>query len=62
MIIKEVNLETVCGYTSKTAGQPKTGNCVCRKIKCRKIISDQCVDEQKVVSKDICTTGKDTDH
>ena len=61
MIIKRGKFRRLSAVI-QTAGQPKTGNCVCRKIKCRKIISDQCVDEQKVVSKDICTTGKDTDH
>lgn len=34
MIIKEVNLETVCGYTSKLPDNQKPEIGVCRKIKC----------------------------
>ena len=60
MIIKEVNLETVCGYTSKLPDNQKPEIAFAGKSNVGK--SSQCVDEQKVVSKDICTTGKDTDY
>ena len=40
MVIKNVNLETVCGITSVSAREYKTGDRICGKIKCRKIIAD----------------------
>ncbi len=40
MVIKNVNLETVCGITSVLPKNTKTGDRICGKIKCRKIIAD----------------------
>ena len=38
MIIKDVNLETVCGITSTAAGKYTAGIRVCRQIKRRQIV------------------------
>ena len=38
MVIKEVNLETVCGVTSKLSGEYIAGGGICRKIQCWKVI------------------------
>lgn len=61
MVIKNVELEIVCGVTSKLPRSEPSGSCFCRKIKCRKIVPDQCVDESEGFGAYICDAGKNTD-
>ncbi len=62
MIIRDVNLETVCGVTSKLPDNTLPEFAFCRKIKCGKILFDQCPDEQESLCKDVFPAWKDADH
>ena len=61
MIIKSVNLETVCGITSKLPDNTLPEVAFAGKIKCRKIITDQCTDEPQILRENFSTAWKDTD-
>ena len=62
MIIRDVNLETVCGVTSKLPDNTTAGVRFCRKVKCRKILIDQCTDEPESLRKNFFPAWKDPDH
>ena len=61
MVIKNVELETVCGITSTLPDNDTSGGRICRKIECGKVIFDQRTDEPEIISKDFSPAGKDTD-
>ena len=63
MIVKNAELETVCGITSKLPENVQIRSGICRKVKCRgKVFSDQWTDEPKVSCTYQLGTGKDADH
>ena len=62
MIVKNAELETVCGITSKLPEKRANRSGICRKVKCREIFSDQRADEPKVSCTYQLGTGKDADH
>ena len=55
MIIKDVNLETVCGITSKLPANTQP------EIKRRQIVPDQCADEPPILCENILAAGQDPD-
>ncbi len=58
MVIKNVSLDIVCGITSKLPDTNRPGGCICRKIKCGKIIADQRADEPKSLARTSAQPGK----
>ena len=61
MVIKNINLETVCGITSKLPENEKPEIAFAGKSNVGKSSLIKCVDEPKIVCPDLCHTGKDTD-
>ena len=61
MVIKQVNLETVCGVTEHAAAEYKGGGCICRQIKCGEIFADQRTAEPESACKDECAAGQNAD-
>ena len=57
MIIKDVNLETVCGITSKLPANTQPEFAFCRQIKRRQIVPDQCADEPPILCENILAAG-----
>ena len=51
MIIRSINLETVCGVTSKLPENDTAGDRICGEIKRGKIFPDQRTDESEVLCK-----------
>ena len=52
MVIRNINLETVCGITSKLPENDTSGDCICRKIQRRKVIPDQCAYEPEIITRE----------
>ena len=62
MVIKSVNLETVCGITSTIPDNEYNEVAFARQVKCRQVVTDQRTHEQKVTCRDLFTARQDTDH
>ena len=62
MKIKSIDLEIVCGITSKLPETDKVEIAFAGKIKCREIFIDQCVDEFEVFCAYISDAGKNSDY
>ena len=62
MKIKSIDLEIVCGITSKLPETDKVEIAFAGKFKCREIFIDQCVDESKVFCAYISDAGKNSDY
>ena len=57
MIIKQAELETVCGITSKLPENAFAGGGICRKIQCGEIFPDQRAAEPEITGENFFTAG-----
>ncbi len=62
MVIKEVNLETVCGVTSKLPENTLPEVAFAGKSNVGKSSLINALMNRKSLCKNLCTAGKDTDH
>ena len=62
MIIRNINLETVCGITSKLPENDKPEIAFAGKSNVGEIFVDQCADEPQILCKNFSHTRKDADN